>query len=97
MQRKCSLNLAQEALDPTRGIILSNQWREESNSMLKVSEIVQPDLVRRVRGRTVNRSSGKREKNKKWSEKETGGRILQEGMSILNGRKTRSIVDGVSV
>ena len=33
--------------------------------MLKVNKMVHPDLKRKRRGRTVNRFSGKREKNRK--------------------------------
>ena len=39
---------------------------------------------------------GREKRIEKWSEEETGGRILQ-GASMLDGRKTRSIVEGVSV
>ena len=38
---------------------------------------------------------GREKRIEKWSEEETRGRILQEGTSVLNGRKTRLIVDGV--
>ena len=41
-------------------------------------------------------SVGRETRIENWSEEETGGRILQEGASMLDGRKTRSIVDGVS-
>ena len=40
---------------------------------------------------------GREKRIEKWSEEETGGRILQEGASLLDVRKTRSIVEGVLV
>ena len=40
---------------------------------------------------------GREKRIEKRSEEEIGGRILQEGVSMLDGRKTRSIMEVVSV
>ena len=45
----------------------------------------------------LTESVGREKRIEKWSEEETGGRILQEGASLLDVRKTRSIVEGVLV
>ena len=45
----------------------------------------------------LTESVGREKRIEKWSEEETGGKILQEGASMLDGRKTRSIVEGISV
>ena len=45
----------------------------------------------------LTESVGREKRIEKWSEEETGARILQEGASMLDGRKTRSMVEGVSV
>ena len=41
----------------------------------------------------LTESVGREKRIERWSEKETGGRILQEGVSMLDRRKIRSIVE----
>ena len=71
MKRKSSLNM----IGSVQGkYFFPVNGAEESIRMLKVSEMIQPGLVKRERGRTINRFHGKTEEKRKWSEEETGRR-----------------------
>ena len=59
--------------------------------------MVQPDIARRGGEGLLTESAGREKRIEKWSEEETGGRILQEGPSMLDGTKSRSIVEDVLV
>ena len=96
MWRKSSLNMAQEALGSDKG---SNSFQSRRRA-LACSKSVRwyRQTLRGGEGkRLLTESVGREKRIEKWSEEETGGRILQEGASMLDGRKTRSIVEGVSV
>ena len=98
MQRKSSLNMAQEALGSGKR---SNSFQSmEQRRALAHSKSARwySQTLQGGEGEGLLTESVRRNKSiKKWSEEETAGRILQEGTSMLDGRKTRSIVEGVSV
>ena len=79
----------------TRGVILSSQWsrREYWHAQSWYSQTLRGEEGEGL----LTESVGREKRIEKWSEEETVGRILEEGESMLDGRKTRSIVEGVSV
>ena len=99
MWRKCSLNIVQEALGSDKG---SNFYQSlEERKALSHSKSVRwySQTLQEGEGEGLLTESVARVKRiEKWSEEETEGRILQEGASMLDGKKkTRLIVEGVSV
>ena len=98
MRRKSSFNMAQEASGSEKG---SNSFQSmEQRRALARSKSAgwYSQILRGGEGEgLLTESVGREKRIEKWSEEETGGRILQEGVSMLDGRKTRSIMEVVSV
>ena len=80
MQRKGSLNMAQEAFGSDKG---SNSFQSmEQRRALACSKSVRwySQTLRGGEGEgQLTESVGREKRIKKWSEEKTGGRILQEG------------------
>ena len=98
MQRKSSLNMVQEAFGSDMGSYSIQSIEQRRALVCSKSATWYSQTLRGGEGQGLVTESMEREKRiEKWSEEETRGRILQEGVSMLNRTKTRSIVDGVLV
>ena len=88
MWRKSSLNIAQEALGSDKG---SNSFQSlEQRRALAHSKSVRwhsQTLQEGEREGLLTESVEREKRIEKWTEEETGGRILQEGASMLDGKK----------